>query len=272
MYTICPECSRQYRIRAEQISAAAGLVRCGYCGHQFNTLGRLTDAPVVEIYQQEAPEIVDPRSYGPQQVVIETSQQDIPDALNKEPDFYIPEKQKIRELEKEFTDILKDNEPVRSNIFVTLAWTLGVMIMILTGLGQYTWFNRDSLLAEYPQWAPLAQQLCDRIDCEFHRNKNVSAIKVLNRDVRIHPVYPDSLLVNATIANQSVANQPFPRIQLALYDTLGKMVAFREFEPGEYLDESIVIEKGMRPDIPVHFVLEVSGHTKEAVGFEFRFL
>ena len=272
MYTTCPECSRQYRIRADQISAAGGLVRCGYCGHQFNTLGRLTDSPLVEMYHQDEPALPDPRSFGPHQAVTETDEKDVRKKITWEPDFYIPEKQKIRELEKEFSEILKGDEQSGKNIFVTLGWTFGVTVMILTGLGQYAWFNREYLLGKYPQWTPLARQLCDRINCELHRNKDVSAIKVLNRDVRIHPVYPDTLLVNATIANRSVASQPFPRIQLALYDTIGEMVAFREFEPAEYLDESIMIEKGMRPDIPVHFVLEVSGHTKEAVGFEFRFL
>ena len=47
MYTTCPSCVRQYRIRAKQLSIAAGVVRCGYCGEQFNALVRLSDEPLL---------------------------------------------------------------------------------------------------------------------------------------------------------------------------------------------------------------------------------
>jgi len=43
MYTTCPACHRHYRIMAKQLSAAGGVVRCGFCGEQFNALTRLED-------------------------------------------------------------------------------------------------------------------------------------------------------------------------------------------------------------------------------------
>jgi hypothetical protein len=137
---------------------------------------------------------------------------------------------------------------------------------------QLVWFNRDYILREYPELVPLVKQLCEKYNCQFMRHRNISAIKLLNRDVRFHPLYNDALLVNATMANRSDKIQPFPRIQLTLFDTIGKMIAFREFNPSEYLDDSILTNEGMLPDQPVHFVLEITGPTKGAVSFEFRFL
>jgi len=50
------------------------------------------------------------------------------------------------------------------------------------------------------------------------------------------------------------------------------MLGYREFTMAEYLDRSIDVKKGMAPGQPVHFVLEVTGPTPDAVSFEFRFL
>ena len=80
------------------------------------------------------------------------------------------------------------------------------------------------------------------------------------------------MLVNATMANRSERTQPFPGIQFSLFDTNGAMIASREFSPDEYLDKSISIDRGMTPERPVHFVLEVTGPVEGAVSFEFRFL
>ena len=95
---------------------------------------------------------------------------------------------------------------------------------------------------------------------------------MVNRDVRDHPRYSDALLVNATISNRSAEVQPFPVVQLSLFDTAGRIIGARRFTPEEYLDESIDMERGMLPDKPVHIVLEVTGPTEGAVSFEFRFL
>ena len=46
MFTDCPGCARQFRIRAAQLSAAGGRVKCGYCGRQFNALEHLQDKPL----------------------------------------------------------------------------------------------------------------------------------------------------------------------------------------------------------------------------------
>ena len=72
--------------------------------------------------------------------------------------------------------------------------------------------------------------------------------------------------------NQAQSKQPFPDVQLALYDTNGQLIAHRIFQPNDYLDESISIDGGMAPKVPIHFVLEVVDSSKDTVSFEFSFL
>lgn len=102
--------------------------------------------------------------------------------------------------------------------------------------------------------------------------RNISAIKLLNRDVRVHPRYKDALLVNATMTNLSRYAQRFPTVLFSLFDTNGKVIAYRQIPAADYLDNSIDVEAGMTPDMPIHFVLEVVNTGSEAVSFEFDFL
>ena len=43
LLTQCPNCQSIYRLRAADLQAAAGVVECGDCGHQFNALACLAD-------------------------------------------------------------------------------------------------------------------------------------------------------------------------------------------------------------------------------------
>lgn len=151
-------------------------------------------------------------------------------------------------------------------------WTVATLAALVVIAAQLAWFNRDRLLLEYPELLPYAKQICAEFDCQLIRERNVSKIKLVNRDVRLHPTYQDTLLVNAAMKNELSIRQPYPIVQLTLFDTSGSLLGYREFVPEDYLDNSIEIDKGMPTDSPVYFVLEVSGPTAGAVSFEFRFL
>jgi predicted Zn finger-like uncharacterized protein len=164
----------------------------------------------------------------------------------------------------------EDTEP-RSRWLSRLLWGAGIMLMLAFGLVQISWFNRDMIMNRLPQTVPWFNRLCATIACGFVRNRDITAIHLLNRDVRQHPRYQDALLVNATMSNQSQTLQPFPVIQLNLYDTRGNLIAYRQFQPREYLDDSVNLTLGMAPGVPVHFVLEVLDSVAGAVSFEFEF-
>ena len=151
-------------------------------------------------------------------------------------------------------------------------WAAGVLSVLLLFALQLAWFQRDRLLLDYPDLRPYVKQLCEKMDCQVIRERNTRAISLVNRDVRLHPSYQDTLLVNATMQNELSTKQPYPQVQLTLFDTAGALIGYREFEPTDYLDASIDIDEGMPVESPVHFVLEVAGSSEKAVSFEFRFL
>lgn len=337
MFTQCPDCKRQFRILAEQLSAAEGEVKCGYCGQQFNALLALYDQPL-----PPATESTDVPEAEPDKTDVETVEPDIDSNDLPEPDFELPMEAEPGEvdetgiepeislkseeeteeqasaamdlsaLEREIMspepesesepepdpesdpdsdlssepdepisaknthyvfpeEYLDEEEPAPSRAR-SLLWGAGCLILMILLVTQAGWFYRDRIVARYPQITPYLQQLCERFQCRVTRYDKLEGIRLVNRDVRDHPRYEKSLLVNASMINEADRSQPFPRVQLSLFNNEGKVMSWRQFQPDEYLDDSIDQSAGMGVNVPVHFVLEVTGPTAGAVSFEFEFL
>jgi predicted Zn finger-like uncharacterized protein len=295
MFTSCPNCQKQFRVQASQLSIADGQVKCGVCDHEFSALSRLSDVPLTleqmnyefDYEPEENPEAEAELGEEPEFEIFDQARSE--ETHEEEDDSEIvnsgeaqSEKASLDETDTlsefpdeilgDIPDELRETLPVKRSLLATLSWAFGALLLLIIIVAQLAWFNRDELLLRYPQLDPIAREICDRLQCEILRYKDISSIKLLNRDVRNHPLYEGSLLVNATMANKSETIQPFPRIQLALFNPGGEVIGYREFKPEEYLDDSIDIPAGMMPELPIHFVLEVGGPTEGAVSFEFHFL
>ncbi len=295
MFTNCPDCSRQFRVRASQLAQAEGLVQCGYCGKQFSALDRLYDKPLVidkELLIEEEAGMAEPEFYIPEvtdEAEPAESSEEIPalgeiDVAIDTPASNFETGENIPPVETSTVDSesslddypfqadLEEDEKPKAGIALRLFWSFGVLLLLLVGTAQAAWFNRDILLSHYPQYLPQARDICEHFKCKLIRNRNISAISLVNRDVRIHPRYEDALLVNATMINLSKYTQRYPLVLLSLFDTNGKVIAYRRVPPADYLDSSMAIDEGMAADTPVHFVLEVADSDIGAVSFEFDFL
>ena len=339
MYTICTGCHRQFRILAEQLSAAHGQVKCGFCGQQFDALLHLSNHPIkpdqtftkqtrAEQQEQTLDELEsvlnerESESPGDENEIAENSKDEFEfsfdisehaataphlegekDSTDSAYRFDEDDQSARKDSEKpdpiddlseearatlesgklqssaapqkgyEFPEelILEEPRPQKKRWPIVL-WSLGSVFLLFILLAQYVWFQRDQLLQQYPQYYPYAIQLCETLGCDIQRVEKPDAIQVLNRDVRLHPSYRDTLLVNATIVNQETQPMRFPVIQLTLFNTVGEVISYRQFQPDDYLDQSIDKEQGMLPEQPIHFALEVTGEINNAVSFEFDFL
>ena len=329
MFTICPGCTRQFRIYAEHIAAASGQVRCGFCHQQFNALNRLHDEPLsnesILNDVQLAPELdknlevepdfdisenVEAEYIEPEQDIlisntkaninqeldtaieeigihptVEEIKNDVqPELIEEEQSEPNPEPEpetktesiieKPKETHYEFPEPeeLLEQPKIKRSGWLAAFWVTASFIALIAIVVQLVWFNRDAVLDKYPQFTPYVRQVCQELGCKLIRQRDAREITLVNRDVRLHPGFQDTLLVNATMKNDLAVRQPYPRVQLTLFDTSGALLGYREFAPDDYLDNSIAIDEGMPVDYPVHFVLEVSGPTAGAVSFEFRFL
>ena len=262
MFTDCPSCRHQFKVRARHLSAAAGEVRCGFCGHQFNALKRLRDEPLPA---SSGPETDPGIATGVDEPVFELPEvPPAPAAVQK------PVRTATTAATVEVLDLFAETPPQRAR-FRTL-WAVLLVLLLLAIAAQVAWFQRDYLLQRYPRLLPAVETLCARFRCSVLRNRDLTAIKVVDRDVRLHPRFQQALLVNASFVNRSRRPQPYPTLQVVLYDTAGHVTAYRNFTPTEYLDRSIPLIAGMGPDALIHVVLELAGPTDSAVSFELGFL
>ena len=300
MFTDCPSCERLFRIRAAQLAAADGWVKCGYCAETFYALERLYDTPVKPLppdlppwetaatlpaagtvpeqdeeqaaRQREPPS---PADAGLQQPDVPDQPLPVPEAATAVPleaaDDTTAGAAQERAVADELPPVLEGDDGGTARSYTRLIWSGFIVILLLIALAQLAWFNRDWLLREYPQFTPWAEKLCERLQCDVIRFRNVSAIKLVRRDVRIHPRYRNAVLVDATIVNHAEFIQPYPDIELAIYGTYGQVLSHGSFTAAEYLEAGIHPAAGMPPGVPVHLVLELAGAAQEAVGFEFRF-
>ena len=283
MFTICPKCARQFRIYAKQIATAAGQVRCGFCRRQFNALRYLTDTPrekddassaITAVAATINPVPAENKDQPIKKPQFDLSRPVVEPADNESEARIYSAQPRVRAGPRQAVDesLLGGESAATSDPKVKVVWGFAFFLALFAIISQLVWFNRDRLLMQYSEVRPYVKRLCEKLDCEIIRERNPTAITMINRDVRLHPIYEDTLLVNATIKNELRVKQAYPLVHLTLFDTDGSVLGYRKFKPADYLDSSIDVESGMPVDVPVNFVLEVSGAPAKAVSFEFQFL
>lgn len=304
MITHCEECDTYFRVSIDQLKAANGQVKCGCCMKVFNAIESLLENTETTNTQnfsadsdQAGNDTIGSAILGaeveeePGQAfskAMELSNEDVDlahEAFEEDPSTdeansteeddgaTVPgEIHKFTDQELSIFEGLIDDEdefsePIekKSNTIwvVTSTFFIGLLLF------QLVTFNPEAILAKFPQ----AQPMCHVIECPIVTEFNdTSAINLISRDVREHPQFRDVLLVNATLMNSANDFQAFPKLQLDLFNKVGRPVGSRQFSPNEYLDESVDLETGMKPKQPVHIVLEILGSADETSSFEFTFL
>jgi predicted Zn finger-like uncharacterized protein len=249
MLTQCPQCGVVYRLHAEVLSAAQGFVTCDACDQVFNALSRLADEPVIPS-TAIAPPAIEPPSAPPHIKSAPLTLDDVPAVLRGDVERLLH----------------------RQRLGLHGVWRALAVFAAGVLLVQIAWDKREWVFDHYPQVKPYAAQLCDHLACRLERPHGLPRIELLARDVREHPEYVGTLLVNATLVNRGRTVANYPVIQLGVYDRNGRVVGIRRFAPREYLDQSIDINAGMPSGRSVHVVLEVANASDVAESFEFIFL
>lgn len=149
-----------------------------------------------------------------------------------------------------------------------------VSILILLGLLgiQLVLFKSTAIANMLPVLQPLLVSMCQNLPCRYTGNHNSKQIKIINRDVRLHPKIKGALLISATIINQASYTQPYPTILLKFTDLTGATVAQRYFQPTEYLGLLNKPFALMPSKKPVQLNIEILDPGSDAINFQFFFL
>jgi predicted Zn finger-like uncharacterized protein len=243
MLTRCPKCETLYRLTNDQIEAAGGKVRCSRCYSVFNA---------IEHIQQ-----TEPRETSSSQPETDGSviAQPKPDRIGQQP----AEKAKT-------PDILL--QPVRKE--PGAAWWFAALLLTAIAAVQLAWLDRASLIKD-PQGKSFLTTLCGIVGCTLPQPRDPDKFRVLSRDMSSHPDKKNALLFTLVMANKADFAQPYPYLQLDLFDNDRKPAGQRTFSPQEYLDPK-PSEDLLQPDETVYIKLELLDPGPDISGFEIKFL
>jgi predicted Zn finger-like uncharacterized protein len=229
----CPHCRTVFAVSGDHLEAAGGRVRCGHCLKPFNAnlhvvedlppsseapdAGEPTPAlsdtlrqvaalpesqpaprpvadPAPEPVASEAPTGAEP------QVSPETGLAS-PPLAGREP-AVVPEV-----LAADAAAMMKARTPW----YVGAGQGVAVLVLLVLGLAQYAWFMPEDLLQRFPQAGPWLEKAFRSAGHELAVPRDLSRLRLMSRDVRVHQGYANVLQVNAKLVNQALTQRPVRR-------------------------------------------------------------
>lgn len=249
--TECPHCHTLFRVTQSQLDQADGQVRCGHCLAIFTVENPYqTDHDIGITAQRDEPvqlEQMDPLHSN------DTGKHVLPDVIPPE-------------LRAESRNRKRDY-----SVIGTLFWSMAIVLMIVTGLLQYAYYDR-SRLVQYDNLRPWLTLFCKYARCELPEPRDPARIELSSKNVYTHPNAENALMVSATMINHASYVQAFPLLELRFENIRGELIAGRQFKPEEYLDIPAEKIQKMQPGTPVSFTMEIVDPGKDVMSYEFKFL
>ncbi|MEW8505594.1 MAG: DUF3426 domain-containing protein [Candidatus Thiodiazotropha sp.] len=150
-------------------------------------------------------------------------------------------------------------------------WMLGSLLLLLPLSAQITWYSRDSLV-NHEVGRDILQGLCAIAGCEVPIRRDTEQIIISGRALTTHPEKQDVLSLKLEMVNAAAFQQPFPKLQLSLYNDIGQLIARRTFLPDEYIPAPDREHRLMPKLKAVQVELELLDPGDEVTGFKFDFL
>jgi predicted Zn finger-like uncharacterized protein len=164
----------------------------------------------------------------------------------------------------EFEDIVEEkNTSLRRNIILA-----ATTILVVIGL-QQVWSNRQAL-AWSESWGNSVKSVCQYLPCELKARRDVSKIKLLQRQLAPDEENENQLDVKVLLINEAPFDQPYPIIKIAFSNKNGERVSVKSFSPQSYLEPDSQ-DKLMPSGSEVHIQFKTELSHPDALGFEFIF-
>jgi len=259
MYTKCPECRAVFRVTTEQLNMAEGLVRCGICDSVFNGKDYIDEnhdphATTSEQWQDENSHDFDDNQWPDDSSGLEQQSDD--DTLTD-----------AERIPTVIRDDFGGNILTRINSPIQIAvFTLGAIALAIFFLGQISYWQNIGVLPR--TWV---NSFCKTVGCGGNNQRDLTAIKILNRNIYTHPNVKKALMITTTFVNQAQSAQAYPLLEITLLDTQGKIVAVRRFSPKDYLVNKSLADTLMPPNQPIGARLEVLDPGNKVIAYEFEF-
>mgnify|MGYP002639833194 FL=1 len=256
MQTSCLHCGSLFRVSSEQLEVARGQVRCNQCMEVFNALltlenftGNFED-PVISL-------ITENMDTGSVEPTIETIDDSSEEKLIAAEDVPVTLRQAMY------------GEDYRNkNSLKPLLWTSGILLMIIAIIVQVIYYKRYQLISSEKYQTQIIN-LCQILPCDTRQFRNLSQIKLIERNVFTHPTRDNALMVTGLFQNEASFYQAIPKLKISLSDIQGNLIANRLFTPEEFMSNAEISR--LPPGKAIQFRLELVDPGTEALTYEFEF-
>lgn len=272
MYTRCPHCQTVFELRADQLKAGHGQVRCLDCGRDFDALERLFDGRKEALAAAggsgDALQIRNPRPLSPGWGVA------APDGGGEESGALeataAPGIPPARDTVEIPAVLLEDFRAPRPRTGLRLLQGVFLLLLLLVLLGQGIYLQRERLYT-LAGWQPWLERFCVLAGCELPLRRAPTQWSIQAREVRAHPRLDGALEVKLELVNQAGFTQAYPLVGIFFSDLTGRQQAGRWFRPQDYLPASRTAVAGVAAGARLQLRLALVDPGAELVSYQFDF-
>ena len=254
MYTRCPGCHAVHPLNAALLAQGNGLYRCGKCNKVSNALQNLFD------HWPEAGETPTSAQLENRQPPVLSAKLELAEVSEHqavEEDFALPET-------AGFAATTKSGARNRN------AWMAAAVVLLALTLLNLFFVSGDTLLAHPKVRAALeGMGAVDAAPAPVYRD--LELLHLASSEMHSHPTLDETLVLTATIVNRADREQPYPELQVTLFDAQNQVLASRIFAPEEYVAANSRPGSGMPPGAYLPVIMELLDPGDHAVGFEMKF-
>jgi len=164
----------------------------------------------------------------------------------------------------EFDNIVEENN---NSLKIKLAVASLLVLLIITFTS--IWSNRQAI-AWSESWGSSMISVCQYLPCDLKPQRDVSKIKLLQRQLSPDEELDNVLDVKILLINEAVFDQPYPTIKIAFSNKNGERVSVKSYAPVDYLDKHSLNDL-MPADSEVHIHFKTEMTHPDSLGFEFIF-
>lgn len=247
MITRCPSCTTVYLLEDTHIKTANGWLRCGACGHVFDSTGlvlRWTSVSAEPTVLQKEPDAALPEPASrcdlevlplPDLVVHTEDRIALKDLLNSK-DLGTPVKERQAQAElASFEQALSSfkSEPVAGETKTkpenaSLSRPLrdsftryGVLISAFLVLLQMSYVKRDAIAATWPGSEPVIRSICQFMGCLVNPMIDVEGVVIDSSNL---VQFTDEHVLTWSVRNTTTRSLGMTALELSLMDAQGKLV------------------------------------------------
>ena len=252
MFTRCPGCKTVHPLDATLLAQGNGLYRCGNCKKVSNALQNLHDH-----WPEEESESARAEAASRQ-----------PPELGIQPE---PVESQDPEITEEELELIRGPGFRDADSGDNTIWKYAIPVMVLLTVLNLWFISGDALMAQ-----PSIRSALEKTGLVEPRPeqvfRSIDLLHLASSEMHLHPTLDESLILTATIVNRANQAQSYPSLQITLFDAQYQPLAFRVFEPDEYLRNGQATSDGLAPGAYLPVIMELLDPGQHAVGFEMKFL